>query len=72
MKKSQNIRQDISQGKNRMVGKQSIEFGTPVAIRNSASVVGPKEGMFVITISERQLLLKPKNTTQKNRVIILI
>ena len=44
MKKSQNIKENICQGKNRMVGKQSIEFGTPVAIRNSASVVGPKEG----------------------------
>lgn len=35
---------EIRSGKNKMVGKQSIEFGTPVRIRCSASVVGKKEG----------------------------
>ena len=30
--------------KNKMIGKQSVEFGTPVRIRCSASVVGKKEG----------------------------
>ena len=35
---------EIRSGKNKMVGKQSIEFGIPVRIRCSASVVGKKEG----------------------------
>ena len=30
--------------KNRMVGKQSIEFGKPIRIQCSASIVGKKEG----------------------------
>ena len=35
---------EVVNRKNKMVGKQSIEFGTPVRIRCSASVVGKKEG----------------------------
>ena len=43
-KLSQKHSGEIGNGKNKMVGKQSIEFGTPVRIRCSASVVGKKEG----------------------------
>ena len=35
---------EIRSGKNKMVGKQSIEFGKPVRIQCSASIVGKKEG----------------------------
>ena len=30
--------------KNKMIGKQSIEFGNPIYIQCSASIVGKKEG----------------------------
>ena len=34
----------VSSAKNKMIGSRSISFGNPVAIMNSASVVGKKEG----------------------------
>ena len=43
-KKIEEGKHDVMDGKNKMVGRQSIEFGTPVRIRCSASIVGKKEG----------------------------
>ena len=42
-KKTQNP-SNSSPSSNQMIGKQSIQFGIPIRIRNSASIVGKKEG----------------------------
>ena len=41
---SEKQEKEVGNRKNKMIGKQSIEFGIPVRIRCSASVVGKKEG----------------------------